>query len=119
MIVFAGIPGSEVRCGDPIWVLGCNMVGHHCKCAEVPVCPGEEAPFSFTSREECEMNLAVMLAHEQSNAPPQGMLQVTDFYSLTAFTGSNPGTWTAKPRTEVYLLYCLLYLVHDEYEKVF
>lgn len=90
--VFAGIPGSEVRCGDPVWVLGCNMVGHHCKCSEVPVCPGEEAPFSFTSREECEMNLAVMLAHEQSDAPQQGRLQVTDFYSSTAFTGSNPGT---------------------------
>lgn len=111
--VFAGIPGSEVLCGDPVWVLGCNMVGHHCKCAEVPVCPGEEAPFSFTSREECEMNLAVMLAHEQSDAPPQGRLQVTDFYSLTAFTGSNPGTWTAKPRTKVYLLYCLLRHVRD------
>lgn len=65
------IPGSEVLCSDPVRVLGCNMVGHHCKCSEVPVCPGEEAPFSFTSREECEMNLAVMLAHEQSDAPPQ------------------------------------------------
>lgn len=52
-------------------MLGCNMVGHHCKCAEVPVCPGE-SPFSFTSREECEMNLAVMLAHEQSDASAQG-----------------------------------------------
>jgi hypothetical protein len=75
--VFAGIPGSEVLCGDPVWVLGCNMVGHHCKCTEAPVCPGE-APFSFTSLDECEMNLAVMLAHEQSDAPPQGRLQVTD-----------------------------------------
>lgn len=78
LTVFAGIPGSEVLCIDPVRVLGCNMVGHHCKCSEVPVCPGEEAPFSFTSREECEMNLAVMLAHEQSDAPPQGRLQVTD-----------------------------------------
>ncbi|PSN36586.1 hypothetical protein C0J52_27596 [Blattella germanica] len=70
-IYVKGIPGSDVRCTDPVRVLGCNMVGHHCKCSEVPVCPGE-SPFSFTSHDECEMNLAVMLAHEQSDASGQG-----------------------------------------------
>jgi hypothetical protein len=97
-VVFAGIPGSEVLCGNPVWVLGCNMVGHHCNCAEAPVCPGE-TPFSFTSREECEMNLVVMLEHEQSDALPQGRLPITFFLALCRV---EPGTWTAKDRSSSY-----------------
>jgi len=88
--LFPGIPGSVVLCADPVWVLGCNMVGHHCKCAEAPVCPGE-SPFSFTSREECEMNLAVMLAHEQSEASAQGRAHKSYTFTLHS-AGSNPGT---------------------------
>lgn len=99
-VLFAGIPGSEVLCGDPVWMLGCNMVGHHCKCAEVPVCPGE-TPFSFTSREECEMNLVVMLAHEQSDALPQGRLPVTHIFWL--FAGSNPGHGLQKTGVPVHV----------------
>jgi len=79
-----------VLCADPVWMLGCNMVGHHCKCAEAPVCPGE-SPFSFTSREECEMNLAVMLAHEQSEASAQGRAHKS-YTSTLHSAGSNPGT---------------------------
>jgi hypothetical protein len=63
------------------------MVGHHCKCSEVPVCPGE-SPFSFASREECDMNLAVMLAHEQSDAPVQGRNSAPQQEGIMKTTGA-------------------------------
>ncbi|GLG92622.1 Uncharacterized protein GBIM_00251 [Gryllus bimaculatus] len=71
-----GTPGSDVRCADAVRQRGCNMVGHRCKCSEAPVCPGE-APFAFASRDECEMNLAVMLAHEQADASAQDVILLT------------------------------------------
>ena len=55
------------RCGEdgsrP--VSGCNVVDSHCRCRETRTCPGDAAPFTFVDHEECEINLAAMLAQQQ------------------------------------------------------
>ncbi|KAG8334926.1 hypothetical protein J6590_079844, partial [Homalodisca vitripennis] len=59
------IPGTDIKCGAPRLVSGCNIVGGHCRCDKVPSCP-DERPFTFKSMKECKMNLAVMIQHTHS-----------------------------------------------------
>uniref|UniRef100_A0A1B6JIN0 IGFBP N-terminal domain-containing protein n=1 Tax=Homalodisca liturata TaxID=320908 RepID=A0A1B6JIN0_9HEMI len=59
------IPGTDIKCGAPRLVSGCNIVGGHCRCDKVPSCP-DERPVTFKSMKECKMNLAVMIQHTHS-----------------------------------------------------
>ena len=69
--VFSGHPGTNLNCNNPIYLFGCNIIGNRCTCEKVPVC-GDEIPFMFSTRDECSVNLAVMLDHESSEHVQKG-----------------------------------------------
>lgn len=75
--------GGSCRDSDAILVSGCNIVGPSCDCGRAPLCPGDGAndedallddlenglavarPFAFDTKEECDLNLGVMLDAER------------------------------------------------------
>lgn len=80
VIFVTGRPGNDGDCATPVLQSGCNIINNQCTCETVRTCRAD-APFGFSSRDECELNLAVMLAHELLDVPSSGKL-------LTQFKGS-------------------------------
>lgn len=84
-IYSAGHPKNDRNCEQPILQAGCNIINNQCTCETIHTC--EESPFDFGSRDECEANLAVMLAHELSDQPLTGksiLSGIGSFYAMAA-----------------------------------
>lgn len=58
-------------------VNGCNIVGPLCDCGRASLCPNEGRPFAFDTREECDLNLGVMLEGERQSYEGERATSVT------------------------------------------
>jgi len=82
---FLAPPDNEVECSDGWGGLvqaGCNIINNLCVCKKIHTCASQsmdESPFGFLSRDECEANLAVMLAYEISDQRYAGTFLYTFF----------------------------------------
>lgn len=50
---------------------GCNIVDSTCRCERSKSC-AESSPFNFKTRQECQMNLNVMLARKSAEDEDDG-----------------------------------------------
>lgn len=79
LILFAGVPGTNVHCLHPESISGCNVISGRCICSTAPVCSGDSSPYTFANFMECEVNLDIMKQHARQR-DLQG--EVTCFSSM-------------------------------------
>ncbi|KAK7580595.1 hypothetical protein V9T40_001224 [Parthenolecanium corni] len=68
---FAGIFNKDITCEQPKYVSGCNIVNRRCRCERSKSCADDSSPFSFKTRQECQLNLKSMLTRPDDDEDDQ------------------------------------------------